>query len=310
MFDRFKRPLSVIAAIALAAPLCIACDDDNDNKSTTTNFETRKVSDTETIQCSPLAPGQDKDLSIQDEKSVIDYLVNICSLSTFFKNSDTYLNSPQKVGSPCFCYGEDCDEAGYERPEQGKIIGCDNVQPIGKAVPICLRSSRLELVKPELYFPNGMCAVAISKCTPLDDSRYICGFAKFGSVYTKDADGRLSADEAVVDEEINKFIEADCPDGTVMAEFEMHISVKIGEERKAKLHVVGCFPGCHSDADCRTGEYDYILQEPGGLHCITADPNPTTQEKAKLCFDERTVAESKISEHGIQTIKAYGFAAE
>lgn len=305
MFDRFKRPLSVIAAIALAAPLCIACDDDNDNKSTTT-FETKKVSDTETIQCSPLSAGEEKDLSIQDEKSIIDYLVRICSLSTFFQKSDVYLNSPQTIGSPCFCYGEDCEEAGYERPEQGKIYGCNNVQPIGKAVPICLRSSRLELVKPELYFPNGMCAVAISKCTPLDDSKYICGFAKFGSVYTKDRDGRLVGDENA-DAEIENFIAADCPDGTVMAEFEMNISVKIYEERKAKLHVVGCFPGCHSDSDCRTGEYDYILQEAGGLHCMTAGENPTTGEKANVCFDERTVVDSSI---GIRTIKAYGFAAE
>ena len=299
----------MFSAIALATQFCAACDDNDDNGKNNNqgNFETRKVSETETIQCSPLAPGEEIDFSIKEEKSIIDYLISICSLSTYFQNSETYKNSTQNIGSPCFCFGEDCEEAGYERPEQGPIIGCNNVQPIEKAVPICLRSSRLELVKPAIYFPNGMCAVAISKCTPLDDSKYICGFAKFGSLYTKDANGRLVGDENA-DEEIAKFKAADCPDGTVMVEFEMNISVTIGETRRATLDVIGCFPGCHTNDDCRTGEYDFKLQEKGRVHCMTAEPSIFAGhegEKANVCFAEDTVEDSSI---GIRTIKAYDFA--
>ena len=305
MFDSFKRSFSVISAIALASSFCcIACEDDNDETKDSGKFETRKVSETETIQCAPVIT---KDYSKTDEKSIIDYLVSVCTLSNYFQKDD-YKNSEQKIGSPCFCYGPDCELAGYERPEQGTIIGCKNVQPVAKAVPICLRSSNLDIVKPAIYFPNGMCAVAISKCTTINDkSNYICGFAKFGSLYTPDASGRLVGDENA-DAEIANFKAADCPDGSVMAEFEMNISVGIDADnpKTAKLEVVGCFPGCNTDSDCRSGEYDYILQDKGKLHCMTANPN-ADGEKAKVCFDERTVEFSSI---GIRTVKAYGFKAE
>ena len=297
MFDNLKRIFAVVSAMALASSLCIACDDD-DKKDDGGETVIKKVNDSgETVTCKETI---EIDYDKTSKSDIVDYLISVCRLSPYFKTDTAFINSDQTIGSPCFCYGPDCELAGYERPEQGKIFGCDNVQAVEGAVPICLRSSSVDNVKPAIYFPNGMCALALSKCTTVSDaSGYICGFAKFGNFYTPDANGRLQGDEKA-DEETAKFTEAGCPEGSAMVKFEMNIEVEIvaGNPKTAKLDVTGCFKSCNTDSDCRTGEYDYILQDKGQIKCTEARPNEAG-EKARVCFDERTVEHSSI---GITTV--------
>ena len=266
---------------------------------------------------------------------IADYLIKHCRLSTYF-TSDIFKNSPQKLGSPCYCYGKDCSMAHYERPEQPQIFGCDNVKPIPEAgmVPICLRSTELALIEPSLYFPNGMCALAVSTCKSVYDPKceergdstcknakldsfkdkegkeqgpydpYICSFAVFG-------DPKQLTSGDTFEDAASKIKEIQCPDDNVLVQFHMDIKIKIKEgdsnPTESLLDLVGCFQGCKTDADCRTDEYDFILQKPGEIKCMKADPNDEGVS-AGICFDKRSVEFSDISPSGIKTINPGKYA--
>ena len=321
-----KHVVSLLASIALASCCFVACDDDNNsdnggNDKDKGNKITKHVTEDQTIECTELTEKTDYSKSGDD---MMEYLINHCRLSTYFQ-SEAFTGSDQKLGSPCFCYGDKCSMANYERPEQGKIYGCDGVKGIPEygMVPICLRSSRLELVEPAIYFPNGMCALAVSSCetkydpacsnkgsancdgipTPEEDAvngvrPYICSFAKFGNPEAITNDVNFTSAETQ-----EKIKGITCPDGNVLVQFMMDIKMKANETQPTEslLDLVACFKGCHSDSDCRTGEYDYILQEPGQLKCSKTDPNDEGQS-AGVCFDLRSVEFSNISEHGIKAI--------
>lgn len=317
-----KRVLSLIVSVSLASCCMVACDDEDSNNKD--EVKTLKISDTETLTCTPLTDQTDYSKS---DASAADYLIEHCKLSSYFK-SEAFTGSDQKLGSPCFCYGKDCEKAGYQRPEQGKIFGCDNVkaQPDFGMVPICLRSSRFDTIDPALYFPNGLCALAVSACETLNDpscakkgerncsdvptpeqdpvngvTPYICSFGIFGNPDKLTSDVNFSNDSAK-----DKIEQIECPDNHVLAQFMMDIKVKINENdpSESMLDVVGCFKGCHTDADCRTGEYDFILQEPGAVKCTKTRPNKDNVS-AGVCFDIRSVEHSNI---GITAIKPGDYA--
>ena len=319
-----KRVISLIASLSLAAFGMVACDDEESNNDQNKQI-TKNVTETETLTCTEVEGT--KDFSKSGEE-MMQYLIDHCLLSTYFR-TEAFTGSSQKLGSPCFCYGDKCEMAKYERPEQGKIYGCDNVKAIPEfgMVPICLRSSEFKSIEPALYFPNGMCALAVSACETINDpgcakypngnktcegvptseedpvngvDPYICGFGVFGSPEKITSGVNFNNDEAKT-----KIQQIECPEGNVLAQFMMDIKVKTGAEpSESMLDVVGCFQGCHSDADCRVGEYDFKLQAPGQIKCTKTRPN-TEGVSAGVCFDIRTVEHSNI---GITALKPGDFA--
>ena len=318
-----KRVVSLTALLSLASCCLVACDDDS-NDGDKDDTKTLNVSETETLSCTPLAGTTDFSKS---GDAAMEYLIEHCELSTYFK-TEAYTGADQKLGSPCFCYGKDCKEAGYQRPEQGTIYGCDNVKPIPEygMVPICLRSSRFATIEPALYFPNGLCALAVSACETLNDPScekqgnrtcsgvhtpeedpengvepYICSFGVFGSPDKITNDVNFSSEESKA-----KIAQFECPDNQVLAQFMMDIKVKINpsDPSESMLDVIGCFKGCHTDDDCRMGEYDFILQEPGQIKCTKTRPNKDNVS-AGVCFDIRTVEHSSI---GITAINPGDYA--
>ncbi len=236
------------------------------------------------------------------KKDIVDYLVNICKLSTYYQQ-DKFMSlaeDKQNIGSSCFCYGPRCNFAGYERPELQKsnndaiLYGCDAVpEDYNGAIRSCFRSNHIEAIKPAIYFPFGACALAMSSCTPsnecpTDDNdctpekaielneKTICSFATFGDYSQKD-----------------EF--TSCPSDDVLLDFAMNIELKsLG--RKAKLDVRGCFQGCKTDADCHgAGVFDPITQEQAEFKCTETDAATSGEfagKKAKVCFDRRTIKDT------------------
>lgn len=314
----FKRALAFLSAISLATCVFTACeeDSDDDDKGQTSqtgktdtaarpNNSNQQPGDTGySSSCVPVSDKEMPDWHKTGKSEIVDYLVSICKLSEYFKGTD-FLNKPadkQIIGEPCFCFGPACNYAGYERPElqesmsvikgytdvaNGIIYGCDGVDKSYKgATRACLRSTNVEGIKPAIYFPNGMCILAMSKCNPSNEcpegdmmcnspedaiklnNDTICGFAKFGE-YDPD-----------------NFTE--CPNGEVLMDFVMSISIA-SLKRSATLDVRGCFPGCKQDSDCHGYNiYDPIVNERSQLKCVTAK-NEDGSQKAGVCFDMRTV---------------------
>lgn len=325
MIFSFKRSLACIAALAIAFPALVACDDDDDKKGGT---EDVKRPDNDKQQegdlgyaksCTPLGEFDDVNWKVAEDKAgIVDYLVDICKLSEFFQ-TDEFLKKPtseQVIGEPCFCFGPFCEMAGYERPElqteidkthkvaKGIIYGCDNV-PVSYngATRACLRSSNVEGIKPAIYFPNGTCILAMSKCTPgnvcwPDDSECtspaqaeqlnedtICSFAKFGT-YDPEA-----------------FTE--CPNGEVLLDFVMSISIE-ELHRDAILDVRACLPGCKTNADCKGYDiYDPIVNEHSQYQCVTATSEDG--KKAGVCFDMRTTAQNAEGKRDLKLINPGNF---
>lgn len=248
-----------------------------------------------------------------EKREITEYLAGLCKIGETFLDED-FIEQPvdeQNIGNSCFCYGKQCNYAGYERPElqpgfvkdangkdtvnvAGMIIGCDNVpEEYHGAVRSCFRSSNVANIKPAIYFPQGSCALAMSKCTPSDEctsfdkagctpesaieanNKTICGFAKFGEYQPE------------------KFTE--CPvigdNQSVLVDFVMNISIAtLG--RKAKLDARVCFPGCKTDSDCHGyGVYDPLVQEASQTRCVKTEPNGDGVV-AGVCFDMRTVQDA------------------
>lgn len=219
------------------------------------------------------------------KRDIVDYLVSVCRLSTYFQ-TDEFLNraaADQGIGSQCFCYGQFCEMVGYERPESqvtpsseanvyGTLFGCDGVTDYKGAQKSCFRTSTVENIKPKIYFPNGTCSLAMSKCTPETDNAEdsICSFAKFGD-YSK----------------LDTFTA--CPNmEEVLVDFVMPIEVGGGVNAKARLDVRACFKGCKTDADCHAvGVYDPIEGAQSQTKCVELSND--AGEKAGICFDMRTV---------------------
>ena len=319
--------LSMIAALSFMACGMTACDDDEgDNNNTSTTTPT-----TNTPNCSKGKQGflatcecldKTADYTLKDKKSVADYLAGICRLSEFF-TKDEFQNTPveeQKIGANCFCYGRNCAMNGYERPElqdnsketKGMIYGCDGVpEEYNGAIRGCFRSTNIPTIKPQIYFPNGTCALAMSKCTPseecspgMDDenctpeiakhrnNETICGFATFGTYNPENF--------------------TSCPDDSngVLIDFVMNIEI-IDLGRKAKLDVRACFQGCHTDEDCKgAGIYDPITQEQSQYKCVETDPAVSGEyvgKKARVCFDRRTI---KDADSGIVLVNPGNYLVE
>ncbi|MBO4349858.1 MAG: hypothetical protein J6A01_02805, partial [Proteobacteria bacterium] len=277
MIYSFKRAMTVLSALSLATCVFAACDEDNDNDNKKPVNDPASVVRPDNSNQQPgdlgyaasCVPVSDKDMPdwhVTGKTNIVDYLVSICKLSEFFKK-DEFLNKPadqQLIGDPCFCFGPACSYAGYERPElqetkstikgyedvsDGTIYGCDGVpKNFHGATRACLRSTSLEDIKPAIYFPNGMCILAMSNCIPSEECHKddfqcegpedakkknhdtICVFAKFGEY------------------KIDEFTE--CPNGEVLMDFRMSINIDL-LKRSAKLDVRGCFPGCNVDSDCQ-----------------------------------------------------------
>ena len=246
-----------------------------------------------------------------DKREIAEYLASLCKIGESFLD-ESFLEQPveeQNIGNSCFCYGKQCNYAGYERPElqpgfvkdangkdtanvAGMLFGCDNVpEEYHGAVRSCYRSSNVANIKPAIYFPQGVCALSMSKCTPSDEctafdkegctpesaieanNKTICGFAKFGTYQPE------------------KFTECPVIGGvqSVLVDFLMNISIAtLG--RSAKLDVRVCFQGCKTDSDCHGyGVYDPLVQEQSQTRCVKTEPREGDGVVAGVCFDMRTI---------------------
>jgi len=278
------------------------------NKPSATTPETAKNSPS----CAP--ENRATDTSLTNYNEIINYLVGTCTISEYFQ-FETFKDNKGGLGDPCFCYGEDCVMAGYQRPEAQTIYGCQGLDPITQpgAVKGCFRSTSAKGIKPEIYFPNGMCTVMMSRCRQTDSdctinknckviepgyvnenadrtkevakydtSDYICGFAKFGDWDKKD-----------------QF--TSCPDGGVLSDFDMPIAVYMGStlSSSATLDASLCLQPCESDSDCHgSKEYDAIIGEQGNMKCLSTKDlcrdSSRTVVDAKVCFDTRVSDQSSI----------------
>ena len=318
MLNKLTRTLTAMALCAGLSVCFTACDDDDDNGgSSNVNPSSAKdytqvagklnTPSAATQKDAKNSPSCEKlkgttDTSLTDVTEVINYLVGICTISEYFQ-FDAFVQNESKgeIGDSCFCYGRECVMAGYQRPEQATIFGCGGVPASQNgAVRGCFRSTNAApLIKPTIYFPNGMCTLMMSRCyqtsgdctvtdcveidqsytnpnadptkemSEYDNSDYICGFATFGD-WSK----------------VNEF--TSCPDDAVLVDFNMPIAVYAGTtlSQSAKIDARLCLPSCETDADCHgSNEYDAIIGEPGQVKCL---------ETATLCKDDRTVASKKV----------------
>ncbi|MFA5624139.1 MAG: hypothetical protein WC966_03640 [Bradymonadales bacterium] len=201
-------------------------------------------------------------LTTRDE--IVDYLICKKTVDPFFK-TEKAKNSPQTIGSPCFCYGEDCSTAGYQRPEQAKIFGCDNVPEEHQgAKRVCLRSTNAFGIEPVIYFTNGMCSNMLAKCVPVTEhaQNSICHLGAIGDA-----------------ERYDEFVS--CPKDSELL-VEMDLNVKVLEE-EATLVTKVCFPSCETDSDCRNTETDHVFKH--GQTQRVCHQEPTS--KKKFCVDPR-----------------------
>ncbi|MCL2325927.1 MAG: GDSL-type esterase/lipase family protein [Proteobacteria bacterium] len=218
----------------------------------------------------------DKNYALTDKTEIVNYLVDACAIGEYYRDDAFMKDSSQEIGDACFCYGQNCSMAGLERPEQLRIIGCDNVpENLNGAVRSCFRSfDMLPIIEPATYFPNGLCTLAMTRCT---GAEYICGMTTFGD-YSK----------------VDSF--TSCPDGNVLAEFNMNIAIGINPDNphRASLDVRLCLPHCEKDSDCRmNGEFDATIGAQSQVKCIQAE-NADKTKSAGVCIDQRLVDNSSI----------------
>jgi len=265
-----RRLLLALTTLAFAASFA-GCEDDDNNGPEGPKGNEGKPGYAE--GCKHISGA--KDWNLTDKTKIIDYLVNACIIGEYYR-SDEFKNSTQKIGDACFCYGQQCSMAGYERPEQQKIIGCNNVpEELNGAYRSCFRSSdERPVIQPAIYFPNGLCTLVMTKCTGAD---YICNMAAFGD-YSK----------------VDSF--TSCPDGNVLADFNMSIAVAIDKDNphRASLDVRICLPPCEKDSDCRmSGEFDATIGAQNQIKCVQAQDTDKTKS-AGVCIDPRIVSDSNI----------------
>ena len=160
----------------------------------------------------------------------------------------------QVIGSACTCTGSDCDQMGVPKPASGTIVGCDDVPTDWTgAAQVCLRTYEGTLAT-NTYFANGYCSLMATQCTGAD---LICNSAVFGEY-----DNMTT-----------------CPQGTVMVEASQDVDV-FGNT--ATIDNKNCVATCESDADCRTGEHDPVVDEDTQYQCIDKDG-------VKFCYDPRNL---------------------
>lgn len=313
----FTRALALVSTFSLVAMMTLGCDSDDDNDSS-------KPTGT--------------DWSMTTKKSSAEYLNSVGKLDAYF-TQDAFQNATteeQKIGATCYCYGPQCNYAGYERPElqtemvsrndgeyqAAKIYGCDGVdESYHGAIRSCFRSSDVANIEPAIYFPLGTCGLTMSYCIPGDvcDPEYDCiGQKQADGTYPENCCTSETAIEknndticgfarfgtytgttqAEYDTAAADFKEAGCPDGQVMLDFEINIKLTT-LARYAKLLVRGCFQGCEQDSDCAGYNItDPITQEASQLKCIQTDPD-ANGKKANVCFDRRTVAKADNPEQAL-----------
>ncbi len=278
------------------------------NPTSATTPETAKNSPS----CAPEA--KETDTSLTNFNEIVNYLVGTCTISEYFQ-LPTFKDNKGGLGDPCFCYGEDCVMAGYQRPEAETIYGCQGLDPVTQpgAVKGCFRSTSAKGIKPEIYFPNGMCTIMMSNCQQTDSdcsinknckvikedyvnpnadrtkevaqydkSSYICGFATFGDWSKK-----------------SEF--TSCPHNGVLSDFDMPIAVYMGPtlSSAAKLDATLCLQPCETDNDCHgSKEYDAIIGEAGQMKCVSTKDlcrdTTRTVVDTKVCFDTRVSDQSSI----------------
>ena len=302
-----RKPFALFGALALICGLSFACDENSDDT------EENEVQKGEGFaeSCTPLGPKETTDFSYTTKAGAAQYLVDICKLPEYFTSSEfqNAKTEDQGIGATCFCYGKNCSYMGYERPEQTTLYGCDGIPEVyNGAQRSCFRSSNVSNIKPSIYFPQGACSLAMSKCRPDNEAarQTICGFATFGDP----AYGKEAANTAY-DQKIAEFV--DCPNGEVLLDFVMNISINgLSCEDKptcdASLDIRACFKGCNTDADCHGAgdtNFDTVVQEYSQTKCVEAQNKDKTQ-KAKVCFDMRTVAGTD----GITLVNPGNYAVE
>lgn len=331
MKKSLKNILLLAAGMGLSLGFVAGCDDTDDGDSNGESFvvpegylSTCQPKQSGTTYCSKDDAKAGKVCSVADpkrsKKEAADYLAGICKLPEYY-TTESFLNvsdAEQVFGSPCFCYGNGCEYMGYERPEVGgtpsytdkgqlEMFGCNGVpETYQGAVRSCFRSSEVDGIKPAIYFPQGTCALAMSKCTtdPGDthSSQTICSFAVFG-----DPKYGTKADNNAYDSMIGEF--KTCPEGSngVLIDFQMPISIEdLGAH--AVLDIRACFQGCREDSDCHgTGVYDPIVQRQSNTRCLPVQ-NEDGTEKAGICFDPESVKDAKDFGHdGFKLVNAGNF---
>lgn len=262
----FRPSRLVLAVLATSLAFATACDETTDEKIDVPRGNEGKPGYAE--GCKALKGVTDTTKT--DKTAITDYLVNACVIGEYFK-TESFVESSQKIGSPCYCYGDACSMAGFERPDPPRIMGCDNVptEQIG-AVRGCFRSTNAApAITPVIHFANGQCTLMMSKCTPSDS--YICSFATFGD-YTK----------------VDEF--RSCPDDNVLIDLDIKVSLSIGEKpQTADLAVRMCVQSCELDSDCRQGEFDPAIGKNSELKCIEIANKEQPDQKAKACIDRRVI---------------------
>lgn len=311
-----KKWLFLGLGLCASLGLATACSDDDDEQEAPVEPPKEGYAST----CRAVQVTYPDDAPTRDKKTAAEYLTSVCKLPEYFVSEEfqSAKNEDQTIGASCFCYGESCNYMGYERPEVGGIasenakerlqtamFGCDAVpETYNGAVRSCFRSSEVDGILPAIYFPNGACALAMSKCNveieknnvknddgTLDQvktlaqqtksSQTICGFATFGDP----AYGSRAKNDAYA-KNIDVF--TSCPNGEVLIDFVMGIEVT-ALESYADLDIRACFQGCKQDSDCHgAGIFDPIVQKQSNTKCQTV-VSADGAKKAGVCFDMATV---------------------
>ncbi|HUU03184.1 MAG TPA: hypothetical protein VM425_17255 [Myxococcota bacterium] len=163
----------------------------------------------------------------------------------------------QGIGSACSCDGQECEQTGVPKPADGTILGCDDI-PIDwtGGARVCMRTYEGALAT-NTYFANGYCGLMATKCTGAD---LICNSAVFG-----DYDNMTA-----------------CPQGSVMLVASQDVDV-FGYQ--ATIDNKTCVAACESNADCRTGEHDPVVDDATQYQCIDKDG-------VKFCYDPRNLPDT------------------
>jgi len=170
------------------------------------------------------------------------------------ENADQGGPADQGIGSACSCDGQECEQMSVPKPAGGTIIGCDEVaEDWPGAARVCLRTYEGSLAT-NTYFANGYCSLMATKCT---GAALICNSAVFG-----DYDNLNS-----------------CPQGTIMLVASQDVDVY---GQKATIDNKNCVASCESNADCRTGEHDPVVDDATQYQCIDKDG-------VKFCYDPRNL---------------------
>ena len=159
------------------------------------------------------------------------------------------------IGASCACEGNGCVTLGVPVPNGGTIVGCDNVPTdLTGAELVCLRTYVGE-GGTKTYFANGYCSLMSVACTGSD---VICTPATMG-------------DHTAMTR---------CPAGSAMVESTIDVNVIIFD---ATVSNKTCALRCESDADCRLGETDPVLNDaPSQYACVDGGT-------AKFCYDPRNL---------------------